>query len=793
MVHFTRSLVLIVWLSVSLAACGTDSSSTTSTDGGGGVGDTGTSDAGTSDAGPSDTQATAGDVAGSPDPSATVVDLQKSAAQEAYAKALAKVLTEAQTLELPAFMATYTAKQAPTAQSKLGYDALKATYMDVITKELKPNAAEQALLSKNGFVVSERWNHPTMAEALLKVYKMDLPVLVTTDMILQALHASYDDILKTLEREVLVTGIGTALKKAHDALKVHDLGAAAGKDAFADQVRGDVDIFLTVARSLLAGTVVASVGGPSADAEVATLLALVKAEKMVTTTLFGSQRKMDFSQFKPRGHYEGDPVLERYFRAMIWLGRADLRLMEPDTAGATAKWIWRPRQVAAALVLWQLTDKSGAMPHWQQANDLITLLVGPVDYIDFSGVQQLAADGTWTVATDIPATAPSDLKTLQGKLIAGAYGSQQIASHWLATNPHSSEVTPLPPSFAFLGQRFVVDSHVMSNVVYDRIVHKGVKVKRVLPSPLDVAFALGNDHAATHLQAEMAKFPYYGALHTVRWLVDSYSPQFWQDNVYNLWLSALRTLTAPTTDKSFPSAMHTVAWHDKSLRTQLASWAQLRHDTILYAKQSYTGGVACEHPDGFVEPYPAFYGKLADLADVTSQALLNAPFDNTYVKTNIEKFFVNWKAQMLTLQAIAAKELKGEQLSATDVDFLKKTIVTSPGCGAPIFSGWYVGLYFQADNFDKYRPTIADVHTNPNSGPLPGPNVLHVATSSVDLMVFTSDTCNGAEAFVGPVFRYHEVDVKAIKRLSDKDWEAMLKDGSAPGQPAWTTSFVAPK
>lgn len=766
-----RTLIPLLLATLTVTAC-------TAEPGNGAQPDAGASDATAADAGPD-----------KPDPNAQSVALVPNAEQQTYAKELAKVLTEAQTLELSAFTSTYTPKDAPQAAPKLGYDPLKSTYMDLVDAKLKPNAAEKALLAKNGFVVSERWNHPTMAEALLKVFQHDLPILVTTDMILQALHASYDDILKTLEREVLVTGIGKALGLAHGALSAHDLG----QGDFADAVRQDVDVYLTVARSLLQGAPVAAVTGTAAQTQVDHLLKLVTAEQMTTTELFGVQRKMDFSQFKPRGHYEGDATLERYFRAMMWMGRVDLRFLEPDPfGGAGEQWIWRPRQVASALVLWQLTAKSGALPQWKQANDLVTLMVGPVDYIDFSGIAKLANDSTWQVATDVPQTAESDLKTLQGKMIAGVYGSQQIASHWLSTNPHSSEVTPLPPSFAFLGQRFVVDSHVMANVVYDRIVHKGKKVQRVLPSPLDVAFALGNDHAATHLQAEMAKFPYQGALHTMRWIMDSYSADFWGSNVYNLWLDSLRQLNAPTTDKQYPAAMHTAAWHDKTLRTQLASWAQLRHDTLLYAKQSYTGGVACEHPDGFVEPYPAFYQRLADLADTTGQALVNAPFENTYVKTKIADFFKNWKAHMLLLRGIADKELKGEQLSTADVDFLKKTIVMESVCGGPIFTGWYTSLYFSADNFDKFRPTIADVHTNPNSGPLPGPNVLHVATASVDLMVFTSDTCDGAEAFVGPVFRYHEVDVKQIKRLSDKDWEAMLKDGKAPAQPAWTQSFVAP-
>ena len=29
----------------------------------------------------------------------------------------------------------------------------------------------------------------------------------------------------------------------------------------------------------------------------------------------------DFSQYKPRSYYAGNPLLESYFRAMMWMGR----------------------------------------------------------------------------------------------------------------------------------------------------------------------------------------------------------------------------------------------------------------------------------------------------------------------------------------------------------------------------------------------------------------------------------------------------------------------------------------
>lgn len=715
-------------------------------------------------------------------PDTVAVTPSQGPAAAAFIAAFQPVQAQGKSMTLATFLAAHTPADA-AVPGVPPYKPLDAKYLPLIDQKLGLTAAEKARIAEVGFMVADRLQKPTMAEALLDVYQKDLPVLVTTDMILQALHASYDDILKTLEEQVLVEVMTDVLGKSHAGLTSLDLGAAPE----AQLARDDADFFLTVARSLLAGTKQASLGGAAIDAKVALFLGHVEKLQMTEVEIFGAPRVMDFSQFKPRGHYEGVPVLERYFRAMMWLGRADLRFAERDVQGN--QWLYRPRQVMAALLLHQAMQKSGAMVGWQSADDLVGLMVGPVDYIDFHGVDKLAKAQAWQTASDVAAMTQAQVQAMLAALVGGQYGSQKIASHWLETDPNSDTPTALPPSFAFLGQRFVIDSYVFSNVVYDRLVHDGVKVPRVLPNPLDALFVLGNDQVLPLLAPDFAKFPYWGALHNLRWLVDSYDEAFWQSNVYNLWLDSLRQLNAPTTAAKFPFAMRTPAWRDKTAQTQLASWAQLRHDTLLYAKQSYTLGVTCAHPAGYVEPYPAFFQKLEVLADVAGQALANAPLKNTGVKTQIAQFFSNWKVQMGKLRKIAEMELAGQDPTEEDQKFLKSVVMLDNVCGGPLFGGWYTSLYFNSDNLAKWKPTIADVHTNPNQGPLPGPDVLHVATGNVALMVLTVDTCQGAEAFVGPVFRYHEVDVKKIERLSDKQWEAMLQDGSAPQPPPWTASF----
>lgn len=703
---------------------------------------------------------------------------------EGLATSYQAVLSGLDSMSLDDFLAEYTPADAPVA-SPLSYDPTDSTWFDLVEKELDLNAAERQRIVEQGFMVSERLSFPTFGEALIEVYARDLPILVTTDMVLQALHASYDEILLTLEQGVLSSQIDAVLSGAHDALAGLDLGPT----PLAQDALRDADFYLSVARSLLAGVPVASKGGAAVDADVTRFLASVASRQLTDVSVFGTPRKMDFSQFEPRGHYEGVPALERYFQAMMWLGRVDFRFMEQDPL--TGEWLFRHRQLVGAHILAAAVTASATMDQWSSADDLLTLMIGPVDYIDLRGLGRMATDEGFAAPADVAALEPTEIEALAKLLLRGDYGEQRINSHWLETNPYTSEPTPLPPSFALLGQRFVVDSHVFSNVVYDRVVVDGAKIPRVLPNPLDALFVLGQDQALPHLAAELDRFPYHGNLHALRFLVDAYQPEFWTSNVYNLWLSALRTLNPPTTDTAFPEPMRSPAWRDRVLNTQLGSWAQLRHDTLLYAKQSYTGGVTCQHPDGYVEPYPAFFARVGDVGALVAQTLANVPNSDSWEAKRISTFFANWTTVMAKLEAMATKSLQGEAYTTDEIAFLQGTINSDLGCGAPVYSGWYPTLYFAgSDAVADWKPTIADVHTNPNSGPLPGPDVLHVGTGNVQLMVLTAETCEGPEAYVGPVFTYYELDLPEIRRIPDSEWGEMLNEGTQPARPAWTSSFV---
>jgi hypothetical protein len=397
-------------------------------------------------------------------------------------------------------------------------------------------------------------------------------------------------------------------------------------------------------------------------------------------------------------------------------------------------------------------------------------------------------------AADAAAVAAIPDQTVAQAIIDGGYGQQLIASQIVIAPPHAGTL-PLAATFLLLGQRYVVDSHVFSNVVYDRV-NRGKK--RMMPDPLDVGFAaLGNDAAAPLLRGELETYSYAPDLERMRRLVDAHGETYWGANLYNLWLSSLRTLSAPTTGVSpganAPAVTKTEAWARRVLNTQLASWAELRHDTILYAKQSYTSGVACEFPDAYVEPNPAFFARVAAFA--RKGTTLSASLDfSAYPQLGAEvtAYYAHLGEVATILGAIATAQATGTPVSAEHLAFINQAVRQTGGvCGGPpTFDGWYPELFFQKSS-GRFDPTIADVHTQPTDelGNDVG-RVLHVGTGYARLMVMTVEACDGPRAYVGLASSFHQTVTDDWKRLNDTEWAAEVGKGT-PTLVPWFSELVA--
>ena len=692
-------------------------------------------------------------------------------------------------------------------ESALGFDPTRVKYFDQVAAALRMTPEEQRVYRQHGLVSIDHRRPHSMGSVYHAIYTMDLPVLITTDSILHAMHRSFDSALMELESWLFLPVVDAALAQSSEELA---RAALASRAPELQKNFEDVDLYFTVARNLLAGagaaentapaTIAPKLAPPEAVDEILKKVASLALERQPSTSIYGGRRAVDWSQFRPRGHYTRSAQLSNFFRAMLWLGRTDLgwNLRPPDPAAGLDIDPKRERADAALAVL--LLQRSGELEHLASVSRIIDFMVGRADNVT---IEQVSAALAAAKIRQSDQLAESEaLARFDAALGASPPGVQQIRGQVLGTDLRCSVPTPLPLSFQVFGQRFLIDSFVLSRVVFDSIVFDRQKQTRMMPSGLDVMAALGNDTAVRLLAPELTKYKYSSNLLAARRVVDAMAPGEWKETVYNQWLSALRTLDdAPENAAHFPASLRGEAWRRKQLRTALASWSELRHDTILYAKQSYSS-TACEYPAGYVEPYPAFFRRVRELTATLSTHLGSIaepkpkqtkasdgargnPNTLPTLRERLQKFFSGFAATMERLERLATLELLAQPFSAEDQAFLKKTIDRrGGGSGPPRYDGWYPRLIF-GERPDLWEPVVADVHTDPN-----GPQVLHEGVGNTEFLVVAIDNGPHRAAYVGPSYSYYEFTRGT--RMTDEEWQAQISKGAAPPPPGFTRTFQVP-
>jgi hypothetical protein len=724
---------------------------------------------------------------------------------------------------------------------------------DVRLEDWRLKPQELAGLRANGFVVSERLGSHSFADLFYKLWKDDLPVFVSTDALLQAWHRTFDMMLEEIEETFLHNSMEQMLTAM--AAQVPEAWAQAGNTVLAESLL-DADYFLAVARALLAesGDRPGSVLGQ--DARVRATLGAVEAEQLEEFDLFGACRMVDYSQFKVRGHYEHSERLGRYFQCLTWLGRIDFRIAGgpfQDCPGREPR-MASPREMAGAIVLWHLLRQSGQFESWRAMDRTIQTFVGWSDSMTFAQLEQVLTAAEINSLADV-----SDLTTIeqiQQQILEGELGAQNIRSDHFFSPLGPGQVI-LPRSFTVFGQRFTPDSWALKNVVFDDVLWTAndvtVKICRRIPSALDVAFGvLGNDQIVPEIFTRITNpdagtstdpvvrlrdgMPYQHNLAAVRRVIDQQTPEAWAANLYLNWLDTLRILSAPTTDVRYPEAMRTRAWAMKTLNTQLASWTHLRHDTILYTKQSYTSGGECSYPAGYVEPRPEFWARLRQMALCAHSLIgeLEYPGQLTFPITQFSpgmgggRIVIGEQTVPLTdvqahqlehlqrfadtaamLEAISHKELAQACLNDEETDFLRDLVEEEgwlPWGGSEwmrTYDGWYPQLFYrklsEADDAifhanrgaEAFDAVVTDVHTDVPSeypGCFSSGHVLHEGVGRVHLLMIAIESGEDRMVFAGPVLSHYEFAVDGIMRLSDNEWRWGGAWDAVPNE--WTKSYL---
>ncbi len=660
---------------------------------------------------------------------------------------------------------------------------------------------EKQLITQHGFMVSERLKKISFGQALLEIFHQDLPVYVSVDAILHAFHISYDRILMDVELGILNEKLKQLLLNLHS--KQNLLYGIYGSNPQMLTMLKDVDVYLTVPLKLLGLNT--SPYYQDNLSFINQIINYINTELPSEVPLFSySSKIIDWSQFKPRGHYTSQeyPQLAKYFKAMIWLGRIELYLIAPQALSGTGDgptFADLQRQIIDAFLIKELFSLANAYDQYNEIENTIRIFVGDQDNVTLDNLQFLKNAIGLTSASQLL----DSLKVVefQDTLRNQSFAYQLILSQILFNNPMQPDSIVPASAFLLFGQRFVIDSYITASVVFDRIKYQGQNVCRLFPSTLDVLFALGNDASAQLLLNELQQYHYSTNLAALRYLIESYDEEFWTANFHSNWLNIIRQLNPLDDRNSLPQYMQTAAFWQKMMNSQLSSWTQLRHDHLLYAKQSFTGGTICSFPYSYVEPFPEFYQALKHFSINAKNKIQNLNFSDPYRKSVIISYLDYLSGVSDTLMTISQKELIGEMFTSQEINFLQRMIYQTGNASGPDFDGWYPNLFYRDDEFPGTQSShrgmmdadyiVADIHTTPTdcNGVFTG-WITHAGIGPVNIGVFVIPWVDGElTAFAGPMLSYYEYRTENFLRLTDEEWSAIHLNLAL--RPDWVNLYLA--
>jgi len=716
----------------------------------------------------------------------------------------------------------------------------KITNLEEVESQFQLSEAQEQLLERSGFVVIP-WYGDDIVQPYETLKEQEVPIFVTSDTLLHLYHIQFNEILKRIEEEEFFDSIldmsKAMLERSIEDYQVFsdsDLKEAARRNAayFAvalellqtptegyneDDEREEIELWNQeypwdpkefVPIRTVDFSVPSWIRG-EVDAEVQNIEG---HEGFKPSAIFNSNEACDcfldgcycedYSQYVPRGHYTRSETLKRYFKAMMWYGRMafllkggeDALVSEMDADLAT---------IQSSLIAAELADvevgEETAREIWDRVYLVTSFFVGtaddltPYEYLDaiekVFGVEFQASE----LADDEKLLSlKAELAQMRNPEIYG--GSGICVVYPPITKKKLYECLAKTKGMRFMGQRFVPDSYMFQNLVSPAV---GMYVgddepftmkmtaagpARCFPRGLDVMAVLGSDRAYDILEEE-GDTEYEGIdtsydiqLEELKSQFDEFDTADWNRNLYWSWLYALKPLLEEF-GEGYPAFMQTKAWQDRELQAVLASWAELRHDTILYAKQSYTPalGMVPVQPEpvvGYVEPVPEFYSRMLALTSMTREGLADLDVLNETETSRL----VSLEQVLERLINISIDELEGRELDEDDYRFIMD------------FGEELDSIIAEVEAEGKETTLVADVHSDAN----PPMEVLEEGVGYVDLMLVAYMVPDGRVIVgAGPVLSYYEFKHPLSDRLTDEAWKEMLEQGNEPDRPDWIGSFYA--
>jgi len=645
--------------------------------------------------------------------------------------------------------------QLPVDLKKVeGYAELKSSFG--ITPE------QENLLSENGFVVLRVNKFETLGDVYSYLIDNSLPLLTTTDAVLHAYHVLFDETLKRAEMNELIDAmnrtIETLLLEAEREVEIYT------GTPLEDPAKLNF-MYLEVAYALI------NPGFSPTTAQASQELELISEHAgFAHSSIFGY--KEDYSQYVPRGHYTENERLKAYFKMMMWLGRMRFALVVPLNQEINTEQVIN--QTRAAILLTWMAQNTNVYDDWERVYEVTKFFVGVSDDLTFEDyltvMDNLSINNPEQIySTDTVNAIIEKLLQINRAKILGTYAETYP---WMPQKDELERILAETSGLRFMGQRFIPDSYMFQQLVFPQVGNG--TYNRLFPKSLDVPAVLGSEAAEEILNETEADYLNYTVqLNKLEQEFRDLSVMNWTRNLYWSWLHTLNTTLKPV-NPAYPTFMTTKAWSYEKLQTFAGSWTELRHDTILYAKQSYTpyySAPPTPSPNtAYVEPYPQTYLRLAGLLNMT----LNGLNGLQLLSGDIEASLTDFRSILKLFLNASVMELEGKDLPEAMQLEIREAAKE------------FAAILDVATEKTQKATIAADVHTDANSE-----LVLEEALGKFNiLIVIYSDAEGNLYASAGPAYNYFEFTWPMSQRLTDEAWVELLST-DPPKPPEWTNKFAA--
>lgn len=646
---------------------------------------------------------------------------------------------------------------------------------NVTNKErFKLSEEAQNLLARNGFVVA-----PSEDREFFSIYEINryesIPNFVTTDAMLHNYHLYFSHLLRTLEKDKLCTEL-VSLTDSMLTESQNQYQALQGTD-WENAAKRNVAFFAVAGRLLNPQAAIPSFVRQEVNSE----LKLINAhqETFLPSPVMNMGNKdtesveslrEDYTQYMARGHYTKSDELKTYFKTMMWYGRMTFRALNED-------------ETKSAALITLMLSRQKDYESWNRIYEPTNFFVGKSDDLGFSQYQKLLEE----TYGGIPAL--DALTGDAGKWQDFLAGIKRLEPPAINSIPIFDET--IQPDremaitgFRFMGQRFTLDASIFQRLVYREVKENKNGERRMLPKGMDIPAAMGSKEAYAILEelGETGYQNYPENMEKMQNYITKLDDGAWTQNLYWSWLDTLAPLTEAK-GKGYPSFMQNQAWTRKQLETYLGNWTELKHDTILYAKQVYAemgGGDEPLDDRGYVEPNPTVYARLAALTRMTIEGLKSRDMLNEGDVNSLERM----EELALKLKVIAEKELVNMPLDDEECELIKSF-------GGQLEHFWLEALRDEGVDhpsaaYENPAALIADVATDPNG------RVLEEGTGFIGHIYAVVPVDGKLRIAKGAVYSYYEFPWPAEDRLTDEKWKEMLENGEEPDQPAWTKLYTVP-